>query len=62
MILILKVIALTTAMILAMLLGLVGIVQLDISPNMTSFLVLSWIAIILYVPKYIFKEKDVDKK
>ena len=41
MILIIKVIALTTVMILAMLLGLIGIVNLDISPSMTSFLTLS---------------------
>ena len=62
MILILKVIALTAVMILAMLLGLVGIVKLNISPNTTSFLTLIWMAIVWYTPKYIFREKDIDKE
>ena len=62
MLLIIKVIALTTVMILAMFLGFVGIIKLNVSPNMTSFLTLSWIVITLYVPKYIFREKDIDKE
>ena len=62
MILILKVILTVTIMILAMLLGFVGIMQLDVNPNMTSFLTLSWMAIVWYAPKYIFREKDVDKE
>ena len=62
MILIIKVIALTIVMILAMFLGFVGIIKLNISPNMTSFLTLSWMAIVWYAPKWIFREKDVDKE
>jgi uncharacterized protein YqgC (DUF456 family) len=58
MLLILKVILTVTLMICAMLIGFVGILKLDISPNLTSFLTLSWIGFILYLPRIIFKEGD----
>lgn len=62
MILVLKVTLTVTIVILAMLLGFAIILKLDISPNMTSFLTLTWMAMVWYSPKWIFKEKDIDKK
>lgn len=58
MLLILKVVLTVTAMICAMLIGFVGILKLDISPNLTSFLTLVWTVFILYLPRIIFKEGD----
>ena len=56
MMLVLKVILTVSIMLCIMLLGFVGIIKLDVSPNLTSFLTLSWIGLILYVPIAIFKE------
>jgi hypothetical protein len=58
MLLILKVILTVTLMICVMLIGFVGILKLDISPNLTSFLTLVWMVFILYLPRVIFKEGD----
>ena len=58
MLLILKVVLTVTLMICAMLIGFVGILKLDISPNLTSFLTLVWMVFILYLPRIIFKEGD----
>jgi hypothetical protein len=58
MLLILKVILTVTLMICAMLIGFVGILKLDISPNLTSFLTLVWMVFILYLPRVIFKEGE----
>ena len=53
--LVLKVILTVSVMICMMFLGFVGIIKLDLHPNLTSFLTLSWIGLILYVPIAIFK-------
>ena len=58
MMLVLKVILTVSIMICMMLLGFVGIIKLNVNPNLTSFLTLSWIGLILYVPKVIFKGDD----
>jgi hypothetical protein len=58
MLLILKVILTVTLMICVMLIGFVGILKLDISPNLTSFLTLVWMVFILYLPRVIFKEGE----
>ncbi len=58
MILILKVILTVSVMICMMLLGFVGIIKLDVSPNLTSFLTLLWIGLILYVPRVIYKKQE----
>ena len=58
MILVLKVILTVSVMICIMLLGFVGIIKLDVSPNLTSFLTLSWIGLILYIPRAIYKKQE----